>query len=83
MNLLFLEIILQILLGDLNEAGILHNLFIRYNNHQIYVSKTEQFHACTCTTVKVVQEGFQFSLPLYSVLKGLSLLLCSLYEIYC
>jgi len=28
----------MIQLGDLNEAGILHNLFIRYYNHQIYVS---------------------------------------------
>ncbi|KAL9964836.1 hypothetical protein ACROYT_G028531 [Oculina patagonica] len=26
----------MIQLGDLNEAGILHNLFIRYYNHQIY-----------------------------------------------
>ena len=25
-------------LGDLNEAGILRNLFIRYMSHQIYVS---------------------------------------------
>ena len=28
----------MILLGDLNEAGILRNLFIRYYDNQIYVS---------------------------------------------
>lgn len=28
----------MIRLGDLNEAGVVHNLLIRYQQHKIYVS---------------------------------------------
>ena len=36
--LLLANIISQIKLGDLHEAGILHNLYMRYKNKHIYVS---------------------------------------------
>lgn len=36
-------------LGDLNESGILRNLFIRYMGHQIYVSSS------TVWNISVVQ----------------------------
>ena len=33
----------MILLGDLHEAGILRNLFIRYYDHRIYVSDSHSY----------------------------------------
>ena len=45
-------------LNDLNEAGILRNLLVRYNNNNIYVSKhmmMNKTRVCPCFRPTLVQ----------------------------
>ncbi|XP_044525079.1 unconventional myosin-VIIb [Gracilinanus agilis] len=46
----------MILLGDLNEAGLVHNLLIRYKEHKIYAPEERNYHIFYCMLMGMNEE---------------------------